>query len=256
MCVCVEDGRAFIPASTEDNCDRSNSQKKIVWITKRRSKGRGRCIYWSEIAKRKFPSSKKVGSFFLKEIVLLHLLWKSRNTSRRKKKNPTSSLRNLKYFNQLSSWMAGGQKLHHTLIHLISDQVFWHLAVWCISKNIRSLEDLHLFPRVKIPRILFPRGFLQGTNVARYLFSKGNGFPSGAIPRVSNSKGIDLHVLHIPREHFPRPNFQGPISKGQFPRANFQGPISKSQFPSPNFQVPISKPLLIRLREITSLGTR
>ena len=31
--------------------------------------------------------------------------------------------------------MAGGQKLHHTLIHLISDQVFWHLAVWCISKK-------------------------------------------------------------------------------------------------------------------------
>ena len=98
--------------------------------------------------------------------------------------------------------------------------------------------DLHLFPRVKIPRILFPRGFLQGTNVARYLFSKGNGFPSGAIPRVSNSKGIDLHVLHIPRENFPRPNFQGPISKVQFRRPNFQVPISESQFPSPNFQTP------------------
>ena len=94
-------------------------------------------------------------------------------------------------------------------------------------------HDLHLFPRVKIPRNLFPRGFLQGTNVARHLFSKGNGFPSGAIPRVSNSKGIDLHVLHIPREHFPRPNFQGPISKVQFPRPNFQVPISKSQFPTP-----------------------
>ena len=98
---------------------------------------------------------------------------------------------------------------------------------------VTSSDDLHLFPRVKIPRNLFPRGFLQGTNVARHLFSKGNGFPSGAIPRVSNSKGIDLHVLHIPREHFPRPNFQGPISKVQFPRPNFQVPISKSQFPTP-----------------------
>ena len=77
------------------------------------------------------------------------------------------------------------------------------------------MNDLHLFPRVKIPRNLFPRGFLQGTNFARHLFSKGEGFPSGAIARGSNSKGIDLHVLHIPREHFPRPNFQGPISKSQ-----------------------------------------
>ena len=108
----------------------------------------------------------------------------------------------------------------------------WLLRLWYTT------TDLHLFPRVKIPRNLFPRGFLQGTNVARHLFSKGNGFPSGAIPRVSNSKGIDLHVLHIPREHFPRPNFQGPISKVQFPRSNFHVPISKSQFPSPNFQPP------------------
>ena len=97
-------------------------------------------IYWSEIAKEEVSFLQKVGSFLLKEIVLLHLLWKSRNTSG-ERKNTTSSLRNLKYFNQLSSWMAGGQKLHHTLIHLISDQVFWHLAVWCISKNIRSLES-------------------------------------------------------------------------------------------------------------------
>ena len=111
--------------------------------------------------------------------------------------------------------------------------LFWN----CFESNYKAKEegnhDLHLFPRVKIPRNLFPRGLLQGTNVARHLFSKGNGFPSGAIPRVSNSKGIDLHVLHIPREHFPRPNFQGPISKVQFPRPNFQVPISKSQFPTP-----------------------
>ena len=93
-------------------------------------------------------------------------------------------------------------------------------------------DDLHLFPRVKIPRYVFPRGFLQGTNFARHLFSKGEGFPSVAIARGSNSKGIYLHVLHIPREHFPRPNFQGPISK--------------VQFPSPSLQP------LIRLRQITS----
>ena len=93
--------------------------------------------------------------------------------------------------------------------------------------------DLHLFPRVKIPWNLFPRGFLQGTNIARHLFSKGEGFPSGALPRGTNSKGTDLHVLHIPREQFPRPNFQDPISKVQFPKPYFQGPISKSQFLSP-----------------------
>ena len=111
-------------------------------------------------------------------------------------------------------------------------RMFQGSSVLCV------LYTIYTYFQEKIPRNLFPRGFLQGTNVARHLFSKGNGFPSGAIPRVSNSKGIDLHVLHIPREHFPRPNFQGPISKVQFPRSNFHVPISKSQFPSPNFQPP------------------
>ena len=110
--------------------------------------------------------------------------------------------------------------------------MFFYIAVYTVT--LYEWHDLHLFPRVKIPRNVFPRGFLQGTNFARHLFSKGEGFPSVAIARGSNSKGIYLHVLHIPREHFPRPNFQGPISKVQFPRSNFQGPISKSQSPTPN----------------------
>ena len=48
--------------------------------------------------------------------------------------------------------------------------------------------------------------------------------------------------------------FQGPISKAQFPRPNFQGPISKpqiskAQHPRFNLQVPNSKPLQSRDRD-------
>ena len=107
-------------------------------------------------------------------------------------------------------------------------------------------NDLHFFPRVKIPWNLFPRGFLQGTNFASHLFSKGEGFPSGALPRGANSKGTDLQCTPyskgtFSKAQFPRPNFQGPISKVQFPKPNFQGPISKAQFLSPISNLPANQ---------------
>ena len=75
---------------------------------------------------------------------------------------------------------------------------------------------------------------MQGTVIPRDCISKGEYFQGGLFPSGLICKGINLQGIPVSKALFPRPNFQGPISKPQ---------ISKAQHPRFNLQVPNFKAL-------------